>query len=295
MSEDSTVLYDELDGGVARITLNRPSSGNSQNVAMTYALDDAFRRAAHAPSIRCIILCGEGRHFSTGHDLKDTTHDAVGRDHPLTSTWGDVQTTDVDGWIGWEHEMYLDMCRRWRTIPKPTIAKVRGACVGGGLMLAWICDIIVADETAVFQDPVVGIGMLGVEYFAHTWEMGPRKAKELLFTSESWSAQEAKDMGMVNHVLPADEIDAFVDAMAVRIALRPPLAIKLAKEVVNAGVDMQGLQQSIDLAFAYHQLNHADNRLKFGGLLDPRGIPQTILKKGGLSSLVVGTDPLGSK
>lgn len=286
--ETAPVLYDVLDGGVAKITLNRPKSGNSQNVAMTYALDDAFMRAARDRSVRCIILTGAGRHFSTGHDLKDTTHDTVGRDYPVTSVWGDIDTEGVEGWLGWEHETYLDACRRWRSIPKPVIAQVSGACIGGGLMLAWVCDIIVAEEAAIFQDPVVNIGVLGVEYFAHVWEMGGRKAKELLFTADSWTAQEAYQMGMVNHVVKAEEQEAFVEAMARKIATKPPLAIKLAKEAVNGALDTQGLQRSIDLAFAYHQLNHADNRLRFGGLLDPGGIPESVKRKGGLSSLVVG-------
>lgn len=287
VQEEALVLYEELEG-VARITLNRPASGNAQNVALTYALNDAFMRAAHAKTVRCIILKGAGRHFSTGHDLRDTAHDAVGRDYDLTSTWGDVQTGDVEGWFGWERETYLDMCRRWRAIPKPVIAQVQGACIAGGLMLAWISDIIVAAEGAFFQDPVVNIGVLGVEYFAHVWEMGARKAKELLFTSDSWTAEQAREMGMVNHVVPAAEIEAFVLAMARKIAAKPSFALKLTKEAINGALDIQGLQQSIDLAFAYHQLNHADNRIRFGGLLDPNGLPDVVRGRPGLSTLVVG-------
>jgi enoyl-CoA hydratase len=255
---------------------------------MLYALNDAFMRGARDNDVRCIILRGAGRHFSTGHDLKDRTHDSVGHDRDLTSVWGDVDTGGVEGWLGWEHETYLDTCRRWRSIPKPMIAEVQGACIAGGLMLAWICDIIVAADNALFQDPVVNIGVLGVEYFAHVWELGPRKAKELLFTGDSWNAEQAREMGMVNHVVPAAELEGFVEGMARKIAGKPSLALKLAKEVINSTLDMQGLQQSVDLAFAYHQLNHADNRLRFGGLLNPNGLPETVRKQGGLSTLVVG-------
>lgn len=288
MGDEPTVLYDVTEDGIARLTLNRPATGNAQNVEMTYALNDAFMRAARDKNVRCIILRGAGRHFSTGHDLRDSAHDAVGRDYELTSLWGDVSTTTVEGWLGWEHETYLDMCRRWRDIPKPVIAEVQGGCIAGGLMLAWACDIIVAGEGAFFQDPVVNIGVLGVEYFAHVWELGPRKAKELLFTTDRWMAQDAKDMGMVNHVVPDADLEEFVLQMARKIATKPTLAIRLAKDVVNKSVDMQGFQQSVDLAFGYHQLNHADNRLKFGGLLNPNGLPETVRKHGGLSQLVVG-------
>jgi enoyl-CoA hydratase len=286
--EAPLVLYQNLEGGIARIILNRPDAGNAQNVEMIYALDDAFMRASRDKDVRCIILSGAGRHFTTGHDLRDTHHDDVGHKYPLTSVWGDVDTGDVEGWLGWEHETYLDACRRWRSIPKPVIAEVQGACIAGGLMLAWICDIIVASDDAFFQDPVVNIGVLGVEYFAHVWEMGGRKAKEMLFTADSWTAEEAREMGMVNKIVPRDELPAFVEAMAAKIASKPTLAIKLAKQTINASLDLQGLQQSVDLAFAYHQLNHADNRLRFGGLLDPNGIPDMVLKKGGLSKLVIG-------
>ena len=83
-----------------------------------------------------------------------------------------------------EQEVYLGMCRRWREIPKPTIAMVQGACIAGGLMLAWICDLIIASEDAFFADPVVRMGLPGVEYFAHPWVLGPRQAKEFLFLGE---------------------------------------------------------------------------------------------------------------
>ena len=100
------------------------------------------------------------------------------------------------------------------TIPKPMIAMVQGACIAGGLMLAWVCDMIVASDDAFFQDPVVRMGVPGVEYFAHPWELGPRKAKELLFTADWLSAQEARALGMVNHVVPAAELAAFTLALA---------------------------------------------------------------------------------
>ncbi|HET6538810.1 MAG TPA: enoyl-CoA hydratase [Sphingopyxis sp.] len=288
MSEEKLVNVTTNEFGVRRITMNRASVGNAQNVALTYALNEAMMAAAHDPKVKVIILSGAGKHFSTGHDLRDNSHDAVGRDYPLTSVFSDVQTTDVEGWFGWEREVYLDMCRRWRSIPKPTIAEVRGACIGGGLMLAWVCDIIIAAEDAFFQDPVVNIGVLGVEYFAHPWELGARKAKELLFTADRWSANDAREFGMVNHVIPADQISEFVDQMADKIASKPIFAIKLAKSAVNGALDAQGQRQSIDLAFAYHQINHADNRLRFGGLLDPSGIPASVRTKEKLSELVVG-------
>lgn len=285
------VGIEQLSGGVARITLQRPSSGNAQNVEMTYALNDALMAAAHNDAVRVIILTGEGRHFSTGHDLKDLSHDAVGREYPLTSTWGDIDTTSVHGWYGWEREAYLDMCRRWRDIAKPTIAAVQGACMGGGLMLAWACDLIVAAQDAIFADPVVNIGANGVEYFFHPWEIGSRRAKEYLFTAESWDAQQAMDWGMVNRVVPAADLQQAAVDLATKIASKPVFAIKMAKESVNAALACQGQREAVDRAFALHQLCHAHNRVEFGGVLDPSGLPAKIVASGTLSTLVAGTKP----
>ncbi|MBZ4359035.1 enoyl-CoA hydratase, partial [Mycobacterium tuberculosis] len=91
--------------------------------------------------------------------------------------------------------VYLGMCRRWRDLPKPTIAMVQGACIAGGRMLAWVCDLIVASEDAFFADPVVRMGFPGVEYFAHAYELNPRIAKEFLCRGERVPAERAYQMG----------------------------------------------------------------------------------------------------
>ena len=106
-----------------------------------------------------------------------------------------------------ELEVYLGMCRRWREMPKPTIAMVQGACIAGGLMLAWVCDLIVATDDAFFADPVVRMGIPGVEYFAHPGCSGPRIAKEFLFTGDRFTAERAYQVGMVNRVVPRAELE----------------------------------------------------------------------------------------
>jgi enoyl-CoA hydratase len=255
---------------------------------MTYALNDALMKAAADRAARVIILCGEGRHFSTGHDLRELGFGEVGSKYPLTSTWSDMDLDTIEGWFGIEREVFLDMCRRWRGIAKPTIAQVQGACVGGGLMLAWVCDLIVAADTAFFQDPVVNLGVGGVEFFAHAWEIGARRAKEKLFTADRWTAAEAEAWGMVNHVVPEAELASFTLELARRIALKPSFALKLAKEAVNGSLDAQGFTSATDRAFYLHQLAHAQNRLKFGGIIDPAGIPATVRKSGDIPTIVIG-------
>lgn len=272
------VTIETIEGGIARIMLNAPASGNAQDIGMIYALNDALMAAAHDPEVRVIILGGHGKHFSAGHDLKAGDFAAVGRDHPLTSTWGDVDPGTIEGWYGWEREVYFDMCNRWRAIAKPTIAQVQGACIAGGLMLAWACDLIVASDDAFFQDPVVNIGIAGVEYFAHVWEIGSRRAKEKLFTAERWSAEDALEWGMVNRVVPRASLDEETLGLARLIASKPSVGVKFTKEVVNACVDAQGFSNALKQAFSIHHLCHAHNRLKYGTLIDPNGVHESVKK-----------------
>jgi enoyl-CoA hydratase len=257
--------------GVARLTLNRPAQRNAQSSALLLALDQALERAMADTAVRVVILAAAGPHFSAGHDLRErfgATRTTAG-----ISNWTEFDAPGAQGRYEWEQEVYLQLTRRWRNCPKPTIAQVHGQCIAGGLMLAWACDLIIAAEDARFCDPVVAMGVLGVEWFAHPWELGPRKAKELLFTADAWSAQEAHRLGMCNHVVPAAELAGFTLALAQRIAAKPMFALKLAKEAVNRSLDIMGQASAIDQAFALHQVCHAHNQLRFGLPVDPAGLP----------------------
>jgi enoyl-CoA hydratase len=151
------------------------------------------------------------------------------------------------------------MCRRWRELPKPVIAQVQGACIAGGLMLAWICDLIVAADDAFFADPVVRMGIPGVEYFAHPWVMGPRQAKEFLFLGERVDAARALQLGMVNRVVPRMRLAQEVTEIAEKIAAMPRFGLALAKKAVNQAEDAMGLQVGMDSVFGLHHLAHAHN------------------------------------
>jgi enoyl-CoA hydratase len=263
---------------VVRLVLDRPRQRNAQNLEMLYALDEAFTAAIKDESSRVIILAGEGPDFSTGHDLFNPLFAYSAAEF---SGGGGAAYPDK-GFARYyrrEQEVYLDLCRKWRNLPLPTIAQVHGHCLAGGLMLAWVCDLIVAADDAVFRDPVVAMGVCGVEYFAHPWEMGPRKAKEMLFTSSSWSAQDAREWGMVNRVVPAADLAAETLAMATVIAAQPPFAVELTKRAVNAATDAQGQALALDKAFALHQLTHAYNLEQFGQFGDPTGAPDIVKKK----------------
>jgi enoyl-CoA hydratase len=264
-----TIRYDVVEpgpNGIAVVTLDRPDSRNAQNKRMTYEMNAAFDDAARRSDVKVIVLQADGPHFSSGHDLRDTESH---RDFDLVSTHGGYGREGQEGHMAWEEEVYFQMCWRWRNIPKPLIAAAQGKTIAGGLMLLWVADVIIAADDAVFSDPVVGMGVNGVEYFAHPWEFGARKAKELLFTGDWVTAEEARRLGMVNHVVPAADLRPFTMSMAGRIAQRPSFALKLAKESVNQTLEAQGQWTALRAAFTNQHLAHAHNRVKFGIPVDP--------------------------
>ena len=267
MSEFSTIVY-AVDEHIARITLNRVDVRNAQDKTMLYELNNAFDQAAQDDEVKVIVLDANGPHFSSGHDLADQT--SMEEFQPV-SNWGGFGKAGAEGYQSQEEEIYLGLCWRWRNLPKPTIAQVHGKVIAGGLMLIWVCDLIIASDDATFSDPVVAFGVNGVEYFAHPWELGPRKAKELLFTGDKITADEAKALGMLNHVVPRDALHDFTQTLARRIAIRPSMGLRLAKQSVNQAQDAQGFSSALQSAMSLQQLGHANNQIVHGRLVDPTG------------------------
>lgn len=263
---DEPVLYRVTDG-VAWITMNRPSFHNVQNSQMTYALDDAFRRAVDDEGVGAIVLAGSGKHFSAGHDIGTPGRD-VSKSFDRRHLWPDhVSKPGAEFLYTREQEVYLGMCRRWREMPKPTVAMVQGACIAGGLMLAWVCDLIVASDDAFFQDPVVRMGIPGVEYSAHAFELPPRVAKEFLMLGERMPVARAYELGMVNRVVARDALEAETAAIAAKLAGQPRLGMALTKQAVNLVEDLRGKRTSMDAVFHMHHFAHAQNDLVTGNSL----------------------------
>ena len=266
LGPNAEVLYQVTDG-IATVTMNRPQFHNAQNSKMTYALDEAYRRASADDAVKVIVLRGAGKHFSAGHDIGTPGRD-INESFERASLWYDhVNKPGGEFLYAREQEVYLGMCRRWRELPKPTIAMVHGACIAGGLMLAWVCDLIVASDDAFFADPVVRMGIPGVEYFAHAYELHPRIAKEFLFLGERMGAQRAERMGMVNRVVPRDALEDTVYGMAAKVAQMPRLGLTLTKQAVNHVEDLQGKRTAMDAVFAWHHFAHAHNELVSGDKL----------------------------
>jgi enoyl-CoA hydratase len=266
-----TILVEMPAPGVRRIVMNRPEQGNAQTNRLLYALDEALRNASRDPSIRVIILAGAGRHFSAGHDL--------GAWDPLLSgeipvgMWGGFEAPAQEGYMAYEEEAFFGLCWRWRNIPKPLIAEVQGKVIAAGLMLAWICDLIVAADNATFTDPVVAAGANGVEYFAHPWEVGTRKAKEMLFTGQALTAAAAERAGMVNRVVKLQDLSAETLALAMVVASQPVMGLRLAKMAVNQVQDEQGFYAALRSTMALQHVFHAQQWALHGQSADPEAGP----------------------
>jgi len=246
--QDSVVRY-EVEGAVATVTMNRPAVANAQDTALIDGIDAAFDRADSDDAIRVVILTGAGRHFSAGHDLKSL----VG--HEEADEWVKLRETP-EGKFHHEKVMYFDRCRRIHDFRKPTIAAVRGSCVAAGLMLACMCDLIVAADDAQFSNPVLKMTGAGVELLVEPWELGVRKAKEFLLTGETIDAQEAWRLGLVNRVVPADELDDRAMELAQRVALVPPATAQVVKDSINHTADLMGQSASWKYHFMAHHWMH---------------------------------------
>jgi enoyl-CoA hydratase/carnithine racemase len=254
VSKTGFIVY-EASERIATITLNRPQAANAQTLELLDDLDEAWRRAAEDPEVRVIVLQANGKHFSAGHDIRGVGSNGDGQPEKFTV----ARIYEI------EAKRFLEYSLRWRNVPKPSIAAVQGVCIAGGLLLAWPCDLIIAADNAKFSDPVVSMGIGGVEYHGHTWEWGARKAKEMLFTGRAMTAKEAEAIGMVSRVVPLDELRAETRALAAEIAKRHPFALRQAKRAVNQTLDVQGFYAAVQSVFEIHQNGHG-NALSESGL-----------------------------
>jgi len=243
------LILSEQCGAVRRLWLNRPEARNAQSRQLLDLLDEEFVRAGADDATQVVLLGAKGPHFSAGHDLKQAQSERA-------------QFSVEERWE-FEAKRYYDYCLRIWDFPKPVIAQVQGACVAAGFMLANMCDLLVASEDAYFSDPVTHtMGGAGTEVLIHPWVMGLRQAKEFLFAGERLSAAEAKQLGMVNRVVPTERLDEEAMALAQRVAKGPPFALKLVKKSLNRSVEMQGLRQALSSHFDLHQLSHVSDEYR---------------------------------
>jgi enoyl-CoA hydratase len=260
-----TLIYETPESGIARIWLNRPEARNAQDTHLLYELNDAFDAAMADDAVKVVILAAKGPHFSAGHDLREGDLAAAEAAHKRVGTWSADNWAGAEAYYSREKEIYEGFCRRWRDLAKPTIASVQGKVIAGGLLLVWPCDFVIASENATFQDNTLYMGIPGVEFFAHAWELGIRKAKEFLMTGLPLNAAEAQAAGMVNRVVANETLEAETLAFARTIADKPSFALKLAKDAINATFHAQGFENVQRAAFNAHHLAHTHYRLHQDG------------------------------
>jgi enoyl-CoA hydratase len=247
-NEFTTVRY-QVDGAVATITMNRPEVANAQNTTMIDEIDAAFTLADGDETVRVVVLAGAGKHFSSGHDLRAI----VGQE--AADPWVAMRETP-EGKFRHEQIMYVDRCRRIHDFRKPTIAAVQGSCVAAGLMLACMCDLIVAADDARFSNPVLRMTGAAVELLVEPWELGIRQAKEFLLTGQIIDAQEAWRLGLVNRVVPRAELMARTRDLAETVALVPPVTAQVVKDSLNHTAELMGQSDSWKYHFMAHHWMH---------------------------------------
>src|SRR6476469_8578383 len=262
MADYRYVTYETLDEGtIARIMLNRPEARNAQQRGLLVELNEAFLEAEADDNVRVVILGGNGPMFSSGHDLGSKvmmSEYMPGPDQHPSFTQNGATREGAEKLLLQEWHYFFENTRRWRNLRKITVAQVHGDVYAAALMLMWACDLIVAADNTTFAD-VVGtrLGMCGVEYFAHPWEFGARKTKELMLTGDAIDAEEAYRLGMVSKIFPQDELAERTLDFARRIAKIPTMAALLIKESVNQTQDNQGFYNSLNACFTMHELNHS--------------------------------------
>jgi enoyl-CoA hydratase len=239
----------EYIGRVARIAHDRPDQRNAENTRLLDEMDAALDAAVADDRIGAIIIAGTGDHFSAGHDLKEAMSERA--HYSVEQRWE------------YESKRYFGYALKIFDLPKPTVAQVQGACMGGAFMVANLCDMMVASDDAYFADPVVrSLAAASVEVLVHPYVMGLRRAKEFLFTGERMDAAEAYRIGMINRLVPRAELESATLALAARCAEAPPFAAMVTKRSLNRTLDLQGFRTALSAHFETHQITHVTNETR---------------------------------
>lgn len=220
----------EVEGRIARITLNRPDQANVQSTILLEELDHAIDAAGADRNVHVIVLSGEGKSFSAGHDLGTADEMEHRKEHPIEE--------GTRGIFERSWRLYVDMHLRWRSVPKPMICAVHGYCIFGGWMVASTADIIFASEDALFLGSAF-------QYFSIPYDIHHRKAKEFLFQGKFIDARQAREMGLVNRVVPREKLMEETLAYAADVAANDPFDLRMTKLAINQAQDAQGFTAHI--------------------------------------------------
>jgi enoyl-CoA hydratase len=234
------VLY-ETDGPIARIVLNWPEKANSQSSELVWQVDDALTLAERDYAIKVVILKANGKGFCAGHDMS-------GGPAAYPEFARSIEGIGKN-WIG-SRDLFLWPTLRFFEFPKPMIAQVHGYCLGGGTYWAYLPDITIASDDAYFQMPLVqGLGFPGGETMVEPWTfMNRKRAAEYLYTARTLTAEEAERYGLINKVVPREELDAAVEAMAANIARAPLSTLMGTKSLLVRAWEQMGMRQHLQMS-----------------------------------------------
>lgn len=242
MNQLQVTTYETADR-VATITMNRPERLNALSQQLWGEIDDGLARADGDPEIRAVILTGTGRAFSAGADMS-------GGNLPPG------QTRPRRGLMDWyETEMEAERRhRRFRDMTKPIVAAVNGYSLAWGFELAVMCDFIIASDQAVFGAPEIRHGSIVGTMLP--WIVPVQHARYLLYTGDTIDAQEAHRIGLALRVVPHERLQAEAHAFAVRLAMIPPLALRLNKRALDGAMDMGGLKNGLEYSHLVASICH---------------------------------------
>ena len=252
------IIY-QKHGAVARVITNRPRYKNAQSRLMIEEMDHAFAAANADEDVRVIILAAAGDTFSSGHDIGTREEKEDMRRRPFPK--------GVRGEYALSRHLFLDTTLRWRDLDKPTIAEVQGMCIFGGWMFASAMDLIVASNDAKFLPALM-------QYFSIPWDIPIRKAKEAMFRSRFIGAEEAKQLGFVNLVVPRERLEAETMAMAEEIAQNDSFTLRMLKWAANSAQDAMGFTNSIRNAHSHYMVHGLDSHTK--DKLEGKGFPKVM-------------------
>ncbi len=273
------ILYEKVEPGIIKITMNRPEKRNALDALMLEEIQEAFIEADLDEEVRVIIWAGAGKDFTAGHDLSGTGEKAP--EGSIIRKALDTKLTGMEMRMKREDYVFLNQALVMRNVSKPTIAMVQGNCVAAGWMNAAMCDLIVASEDAKFIDPVVRMGPAGAEVLFHPYDLGFRRAKEILWTGDPVTAQEGKELGFVSRVVPREKLEEETLALARRIAMNMPVAVSLVKRSINQAWDEMGQRDAWQYHFLIHHLSHSSDESKRFGEERTKA-----MEKGGLKEML---------
>lgn len=261
-----TITYETI-GPVGRITLARPERTNAINAAMLSEIWTALDAAERDDAVRAVVVRGAGAAFSSGFDLKEQME----RQPKGVAQWRPILRKD------------FDVPMRFWHLPKPTIAAVRGPCLAGACELALACDVTIASEDAFFGEPELKFGA-GIVVMILPWIVGPKLAKEIILMGQDRiGAGRAREIGMINRVVPADELDEAAFTMARHMAAIDPALMRETKRSINRAVEARGMLEALEAALASDMLIEAEGSPDKAQFMD-------IARRDGLRAALVWRD-----